>query len=270
MRKSQKYTAFAVVSFFLLLAAGCCSSRFVSRTKYCHVSIDDVRACLDSLENKDYHSAFEEPFLAQLMELHQKYGCKFTLYGMLEYGKRIPYLGSRYNDEFRRNSSWLKFAFHGIDGYPQGSRHVPAEVFCKGKRQFDSIVVHSLGGSEALAEIVRLDYFYADDQEMDSLKADGVKVLLSSNSYDTSYSLPAHLNEELYRKHRLRYDGMEYLRTDIRTEKTIFPNINLLERAGQDTIVVFAHEWALKKRNQHVFCRYMQLLHKYNYSFICK
>ncbi len=52
-----------------------------SQNKVVHISIDDVEAIFDLINNQDtYSSLFDQPFMGYLKELHDRYGAYFALY----------------------------------------------------------------------------------------------------------------------------------------------------------------------------------------------
>lgn len=118
---------------FLLIAGGltilivafvCFSYKY----KKIHLSIDDVSACMMHLTKDSLicGSIFEEPLFAQLQELHDKYGAKFTLY---TYKKNdwydIDMFPRKYRQDFLENKDWLTIRFHAET--PSLSKNVIAD-----------------------------------------------------------------------------------------------------------------------------------------------
>jgi hypothetical protein len=83
-----------------------------STNNFCHLSFDDVTTCVNNLQTNEsvYNSIFDEPFLAKLKELHDKYGSVFSLYCYDEIA--WDNLTNKFFDEFSKNSNWLKIGFH--------------------------------------------------------------------------------------------------------------------------------------------------------------
>lgn len=96
----------------ILLVAFVCYSY---KDKKIHLSIDDVSACMMHLTKDSLNCAsiFQEPLFAQLQELHDKYGAKFTLY---TYKKNdwydIHMFPRKYRQDFLANKDWLTIRFH--------------------------------------------------------------------------------------------------------------------------------------------------------------
>ena len=101
------------------------------------------------------------------------------------------------------------------------------------------------------------------------LKGKGVGTLLSADDERISYSLPRKIDSILQKEERISYHGMNYERTDIRIEKTVFPIADLIENRNDDKIIIFTHEWALAK-TENIVKLYLTLyfLHFYNAVFI--
>lgn len=89
--------------------------------QFAHFSIDDVfEPLIDITENADtYSSIFENEFFAFLKDLHDKYDitvtCNLFYKGRGE--KSLDDVTDRFKKEFRANSDWLKFSWHGRNGY---------------------------------------------------------------------------------------------------------------------------------------------------------
>lgn len=79
---------------------------------------------------------------------------------------------------------------------------------------------------------------------VDFLKKRGVTTLLVADDNRISYSLSKVNNDKLITEDVLTYDGMTYIRTDIRVEKDNVVQ-KLFTHCFDKELVVFAHEWAL-------------------------
>ena len=118
-------------------------------------------------------------------------------------------------------------------------------------------------------QVLRLHYYFATQDEVMYLKGKGVGTLLSADDERISYSLPRKIDSILQKEERISYHGMNYERTDIRIEKTVFPIADLIENRNDDKIIIFTHEWALAK-TENIVKLYLTLyfLHFYNAVFI--
>lgn len=82
------------------------------------ISLDDNIWFLQNLtENKDvYKSMFEDPYLAFIKSIHDKYGSKFHVNIYYETprhgGFNLTQMTDKYKDEWKANSDWLRLSFH--------------------------------------------------------------------------------------------------------------------------------------------------------------
>lgn len=245
---------------------------FLKTGRIAHVSIDDVTQCFQNLTKDSalYNSLFDEPFFSFLRELHDDYGCSFTCYIFEQDGDfDVSQIPNKYSDEFKRNSQWLKFGYHGL----RPSSHIPNNVSYK---QFTESFLRlnrelsRFASDSSRAYVLRLDYFYATNGEVSFLKNHGVRTLLSADDNRRSYYLPYRNNERLLHINSIHYNGLKYLRTNIRIENTDVPYLNILKNRNRDTLVVFTHEWKLDKCSKYKLERTIKILKDQNYKFICE
>ena len=128
-----------------------------------------------------------------------------------------------------------------------------------------TLLLNGGGGSKTL----RLHYYYANKNEVKFLKDKGIETLLSADDDRISYSLPFHYNQRLINRGSLKYDGMNYERTDVRVEKDDLL-LKLWTHRNDDELVVFTHEWALNtsKCNWMKFLTLVTILKLLNCKFI--
>ncbi len=87
-------------------------------------SLDDNIWFLQNLnENKDvYKSMFEDPYLALLKSIHDKYGSKFHINIYYETprhgGFNLSQMTDKYKDEWKANSDWMRLSFHANADLP--------------------------------------------------------------------------------------------------------------------------------------------------------
>lgn len=80
-----------------------------------HFSVDDTIAVFENLTKEEYSSCFDEPVLGFFKSLNEQYGLKVTMYCFYEKSKGFSLKDGteKFREEFRQNSHWLKFGFHG-------------------------------------------------------------------------------------------------------------------------------------------------------------
>lgn len=90
-----------------------------SYPKFMHLSIDDEIWVLQTLTQQLPTSIFDLPTFSFMKYLHDTYGAVFTMNLFYKYYPadtfNLSSVTSAYANEFRANSDWLKFSFHGYD-----------------------------------------------------------------------------------------------------------------------------------------------------------
>ena len=76
-------------------------------------TVDDNIRFLKEINEREYESIFEHPYLAMYRRLHEKYGLKVQLNLFYEMeGFDLSRMTTRYKDEWKENADWLKMSFH--------------------------------------------------------------------------------------------------------------------------------------------------------------
>ena len=79
-----------------------------------HLSIDDIGKSLTWLANYKPDSIFDMRLYGTLLQWHKEYEAKFTLYCFpIDSNILTQEMLLSYADEFRINSNWLRFGYHG-------------------------------------------------------------------------------------------------------------------------------------------------------------
>jgi hypothetical protein len=99
--------------------------------KHFRISSDDNIRFLKELNDGNYASIFDHPYLAVYQKAHERYGAKVHLNLFYEFDDRarscfsdaptyfnLSMMTDRYKDEFRQNADWLKLAFHAQSEFP--------------------------------------------------------------------------------------------------------------------------------------------------------
>ncbi|WP_336863679.1 phage baseplate upper protein [Peribacillus frigoritolerans] len=91
---------------------------FQKYPKFMHFSYDDEIGTLQRLTTGLPTSIFDMDTFAFMKSMHDKYGAVFTINLFYKYDDsfNLSNVTANYINEFRANSDWMKFAFHGYDG----------------------------------------------------------------------------------------------------------------------------------------------------------
>lgn len=238
----------SIILVLLLSILFYCSYRPLQQPKHwpiqypmAHFSIDDVRDINISLQAGNKRSIFEEPILSQLKEWHKQYGIVASLY------IQGPFLiNSRYAEEIKANSDWLRWGYHG-EGEQRRKR---------GVRTFARQLKDSIGTMDVMDKSVRVDYYHADLLSCLKYRLIGVKAFLTADDWSynaekrkTNYYLPPTKSNEL-EKADILYDPIHditFAKTDIRVENSLkMQNITPRENTDNnqpDLKILFTHEW---------------------------
>ncbi len=88
--------------------------------KFYRYSIDDNILFLKDLAQKRYDTMFDHPYLKVLKGIHDDYGTKIqlNLFYETEDGFTLSQMPTWYQEEWEKNSDWLKLSFHARRGFP--------------------------------------------------------------------------------------------------------------------------------------------------------
>lgn len=239
-------------------------------SKAVHVSFDDVVWVLEDLKQNErrYESAFDNEFLAELKHMHEDYGACFTLYVFEKAdGFDIGDMPVKYRKELKENASWLKWGFHWIS--PDFDKNISLDDF---KMSFFNVqnAISKFADSSSLSHVLRLHYFYGNDSIVSFLDSCNIKGLLCADDDRCSYDLTKLENEFMQKNFYVRRD-VEYFKTNIRLENSLFLYYDLERLRNKDTLVIFTHEWAYDTRlhrfNYYKLCLNLEWLKKNGYKF---
>ena len=209
-------------------------------------SIDDVYEVLQELteHSADYAGIFDCKRLAALRELHRKYGAKFSMFCFEEaIGYHISSVTTKFQREFRRNSDWLKFGYHGKDYQTKFHQEYPLKDFGKSYENVERAIA-AFAGEISLCHTIRLHFFMCTEEAKVFLREKGIVGLLAADdarvSYDLSKEESACLDKE-----RLFEKGLSYYKTDMRLEHVEDMQASLRSMQGLERVVIFTHEYEL-------------------------
>lgn len=269
--------------FLLALFLGVClfslSRQYVAICKeapnlskqYVHISIDDVSEVLRdlTLRQNDYATMFDNPTLAFLKYLHEKYGAIFSLYVFYTHdGFDLSKVPSKYSGEFARNASWLKFGFHSFDAKTKYNSVVPEKAH-NDYQLVMSELQRITGCNDCLDRFPRLHAFLGNRESLSAMSTGvyGLSGLLGADDERASYYLSLQESNNL-RKTGAYCDSknhLAFISTDFRLENIsdmngMFSPEYALSEMADGYLVVFTHEsflgqYSLKKR---IFGKYFK------------
>lgn len=229
-----------------------------SYPKFMHLSYDDEIIVLQQLTEQAPSSIFDIPTFAFLKEMHDKYGAVFTLNLFYQYTESSTFnlsnVTNAYANEFRNNSDWLKFAFHGYHSTVDYNTLDAATA----KSHYDAVI----------AQIVR----FASPQNIDTIPrtSNFRGNLANARAWrDTTYGVTGFLSADDDRTINLylgtkeiatlkecddMYDEIEklyFMRTDLRLDTATTPydtlttrKTDVAYRGQQDAQIIFWHATA--------------------------
>lgn len=223
-------------------------------TLYCHFSVDDCIGIFYDLTNNEsvYSSAFDNPLLAYLKDLHNKYGMVVSLYVFYYLdntgeGFCLSDTTGKFSSEFESNSDWLRFGFHAKDSsaYECLTSDIEDEYYVKTIKELGRIV-----GKRSIDDFLRLDRYVADTKTVEGLRRNGVNgLLIAPDPHRISYALSENDKILCYSNDWFVDDvGMKYTPTDIQIEKINNDEDfydSLINLSQQPRIEIFTHEWIL-------------------------
>lgn len=221
----------------------------MQRNKIAHVSFDDVcDVLLDITRNENiYSSIFNNLFLSQLKDMHEKFSAKFVLF---IYEKNAPKeydiakVTKNFKQEFEDNSDWLRFGYHSIEPTTLFDHSVDIAEFERSYIKTNKIITESLGKN---VTTLRLHRFKADAAKVAYLYKSGVRGLLCADDDRGSYDLTDDKVHDLRSNEFVEFNGITYFKTDLRFDKKLFIFFDMWKLRNRDFLVLFAHEWAFKK-----------------------
>ncbi len=190
---------------------------------FTHLSIDDVfEPLMDiTLNEKNYSSIFENEFFAFLKKLHDKYDICVTcnLFYRTRGEATLDDVTTAFKEEFEANAHWLKFSWHGRNGY---ERYNSPEL---NKEAAESYVatneaIRRFAGEEALTTFIRPSFFSGNKELWRMLSAteyglDGI--YCSDDGREADAGLTAEERDRMAADHSLTDDeGVHYVRSMVR------------------------------------------------------
>lgn len=135
-----------------------------------HFSVDDTIEIFENLTKEDYTSCFEEPTLSFLKSLNEQYGLKVSLYCFFESESGFCLSGatSKFKDEFKENSHWLRFGFHAFNSKSKYNDYDADKFIEEATQVYDNL--DRIVSPDALVYDVRLGFATGNNNCIKALK----------------------------------------------------------------------------------------------------
>lgn len=225
------------------------NSRYNACGLSAHISFDDVEFCFTNIQNNNYNSIFDEPFLKKLKDLHDRFNACFSLYVYTEKFNAIT--KTQYKEEFKKCSNWLKIGYHGINA----STNFANDNYLSAKTKYNTFVdnvIRICGTNRIIDRVPRLSNYVAPSQMINGIidAKCGVIGLLDADDDKLSYN--HNQNIVNYLKEQFEYfdniSQLFFIRTNIRIENesnltNALENILNTSNSTNRNIEIFTHEW---------------------------
>lgn len=217
---------------------------------------DFILSFKDITENSEkYDSIFENKLFGRMKSLHDEYGVVFSCYCFYETeGFTLQNVTNKFNEEFSKNASWMKFGFHGLNGDTKYDQSKADDA----QNDYDLVINQLLRitRTDACIDPVPRIHYYAGNEE--SLVAmgnthNGLQGALTADDDRQSYYLDQNAEDNLDRQDV--YDDPNhqlcFYTTDFRLEKAnsmseALDQFQSVAETDQDNIlIIFTHEWQL-------------------------
>ena len=159
------------------------------KTSFLHISFDDVEYCIKNLSTGTLNSLFDDPLIGLLKNLHNHYGCAFSLYVYNLVSSGFLNMPIKYRQEFIENSSWLKVGFHVYDGGQIGDMSKATAL--SNYNDFVAAAFNLCGGINSIDRMPRLNNYSGGLAACQGLRDAncGIVGLLTADDSRTSYYL---------------------------------------------------------------------------------
>lgn len=180
-----------------------------NNNKKVHISLDDCVFWADLIENATvYKSAFQNPLLADLREIHYLTGATFTLNCFCTDGTHdISNVPETFKNDFSSNSDWLKFAFHAEDTSTHYNVDKVEEITAS-YQKFVNAIYKMTGNADCIDTITRLGFFTGTLNNVLAIRDQncGINGLLTADDTRVSYYFDTTQNDYMILKGRM-YDN---------------------------------------------------------------
>jgi hypothetical protein len=220
-------------------------------SRFFHLSIDDVLPALVTASD-ERRSLAEEPMFGTLDHLHESFGMKVDLYlfgtaAVQGRPRALEEVSERVAADLRARS-WIRLGPHAERPELPPHRQTLEDLRATLRRLFEGI--DRLVGRDARSTWVRLHEFSEAYEAAPFLAAEGVEALLTTDKPAISWRLPPAETDTLGRAGRVRFAGMDFVRSHLRVEELVARGVDraaLAERVRQIVeahgfVTIFTHE----------------------------
>jgi hypothetical protein len=219
--------------------------------RFFHLSIDDVLPAL-VVASDTRRPLAESRMFGTLDRLYAAFGMNIDLYffGTCEVGGKLRAL-EEVSEKVAadiRTRSWIRLGPHAERPDIAPHRQTTEDLHATLRRLFDGI--DRLGGRDARSAWVRLHEFSEAYEAASFLTAEGVEALLTTDKPAVSWRLPRPETDILHRTGRVRFAGMDFVRSHLRVEELVARGVDRTALAarvreivdGHGFVTIFTHE----------------------------
>ena len=215
--------------------------------KYCFTIDDNIRFLQDLTEN-NYNSIFENPYLAMLKRLHDKYGImpQLNLFYKNE-SFDLSQMTDRYKSEFEQNSNWLKFSFHSYHEEPRPYEFADYQTVYEHCKKTNEQIIR-FAGEKSLAKTTTIHYCLLTNEGILALKNCNVYGILglygTKEQERLSYQNPKEERALLQEGKVVKSNGLIYAGIDQVINGIYYNDIEtcLQPLMGREFVKVMIHE----------------------------
>ncbi|WP_320165392.1 BppU family phage baseplate upper protein [uncultured Trichococcus sp.] len=195
-------------------------------SKFMHISCDDFISPFQDITTNSatYTSLFDSPTFAFLKAQHKKYGMVFSGYCFYETTDKsfnLSQCTDKFADEFRENSSWLRFGFHSKNSDTNYATSLPALI----TTDFNLVTGQLLritGSYKSIDRVLRLQNYAGNLESITAIKKlkGGIVGLLTAEDSRVNYYHNAEQTTRLLNYDRM-YDStnnLMFFSTDLRLD----------------------------------------------------
>jgi hypothetical protein len=227
------------------------------RNKYIHFSVDDANSFLKDINtNKNtYTTIFDNSTLSALKALHEQYGLVVSFYTYFNYNSfKLTEMTDKFASEFRENSNWLKFGFHGnleTTDYSVVSEKDAEDDYY----QIINELLRFTGGIESIDRVIRGHLYRLTSNNAIKWRNAycGIKGLLARDKTTSSQYYLSNDQINYLDNHARLYDAtndIHFWHTSIRFDDYANINTELVSRynnpkycSQMSDLIVFTHDW---------------------------